>query len=173
MYKQKKPLLDQGRKATDHIRIDIRLTFKQTIWLKNGTVGTVQYFTGHSIKNIIFAWLLNILFWWKLLCTVKVSMSYLCTIPLRLTTLTFLLTLLCTMLTILSLPQFNYGFTLSSGNFATATNFIFTKKRELSYIFPFWKCEDLTNFGLWVKGIKGSFECKGFLNRVIGNFETF
>lgn len=31
MYKQKKPLLDQGRKATDHIRIDIRLTFKQTI----------------------------------------------------------------------------------------------------------------------------------------------
>ena len=135
MYKQKKTLLDQGRKATDHIRIDVRVTFKQTIWAKNGTVGTVQYFTGHSIKNIIFASLLNILFWWKLLCTVKVSMSYLCTIPLRLTTLTFLLTLVCTMLTILSLPEFNYGFTLSSGNFATATNFIFTKKRESSVTF--------------------------------------
>ena len=168
MYKQ----LDQERKATDH-RIDVGVTIIQKIWLKNGTAGKVQYLywsqdlssRTSSQRGIIK------LFWWKLMCTVKVSMSYLCTIPIRLTTETFLLTL-CTIPTILCLPHLNYGFTLSSGNFATEGTlyFCYFFREKLSYIFPVWKCEDPTNFWLVGRGIKGSFECKGFLNRVIGKF---
>ena len=154
MYKQL--LMDKERKATDQIRIDSRVTIYQTIWVKNGTVGidsTVFHRTFHqehhglvkscSDRSSCVQWSLSA-------CPTSApsdSLLWLSSSP-------------CAPLSPLSVSRISIMASPYQVGILQQQRTLYSQK-ELSYIFPFWKCEDPTNFDFGL-GNKRFIRMQGF-----------